>query len=190
MDISGETFRVLSQEFEYSEDALRRHRTNHLKKDLGAIKAAVDDARAEALDEASQKALDEAKKTAAGSMAARLQNASSYVDMLQQIQRTAADLLDKAMKADDLKVSVGFLRELRKQLKLWAELGPKGPGGKPVETIDFSAMDESAREFRIRELIKKIYGIELPSSDYDDEDGLKLKKTSLSVARAQLAKQR
>jgi len=122
MEISSETFRRISREFGYSEDALSRHKTNHLIVDLGNVKQAMEEAREQALAEVRQKETDEIEAEVKGSMAARLENAASFLDQLREVRREAAKLLDRAETADDLKAAGVFLRELREQIRLWAEL--------------------------------------------------------------------
>lgn len=125
MELSGETYRQIAQDFGYSEYALRRHRENHLIIDLGAIKMAKDVARKKALAEAHEKELEALKEKAADSMAAKLENAASFLDQLREVRRKAADLLDRAEKSQDLKAAGVFIRELREQVRLWAELEGK-----------------------------------------------------------------
>lgn len=129
MDITGETFRSISQEFGYSEYALSRHLKKHLIVDLAAAKQSKELAQRKAIEEAQAAELEKAKSEAEvaekESMAARLATATNYLDKLQEIQKTAAGLLDKAMKAEDLRSSASFLKELREELRLWAELEGK-----------------------------------------------------------------
>jgi hypothetical protein len=125
MDISGETFRGISREFGYSEDALSRHKANHLTLDIGAVKAAMEQARERELEKVRQKELEDIKDEAANSMAAKLENAASFFDQLREVRRKAANLLDQAEKAKDLKAAGVFIRELREEIRLWAELEGK-----------------------------------------------------------------
>ncbi len=125
MEINRESFRVISREFGYKVDALRRHKTNHLVVDLAAVKQAQDDARRRAAEEAHAKELENARAEVAGSMAARLENAASFLDQLREVRSKAASLLDRAESAQDLKAAGTLLRELREQIKLWAELEGK-----------------------------------------------------------------
>lgn len=125
MEISGESFRKISQEFGYSEYALRRHKENHLTLDLAEVRQAKEEAKREALDEIKAKAREAAGEDIKEGTAARLENASNFLDQLKEVRHKAANLLDRAEKAGDLKASGVFLRELREQIRLWAELEGK-----------------------------------------------------------------
>lgn len=129
MEITGETFRNISQEFGYSEYALRRHKENHLVIDLSEAKQAVEKAKEEAkqreVEAAKAATLADLKDKAASSMSARLENAINFLDQLREIRNRAADFLDQAESAQDLKACGVFLRELREQIKLMAELEGK-----------------------------------------------------------------
>jgi len=122
MEISGETFRVISREFGYSEDALSRHKTNHLILDLSEVNQAKNEARSVTLEKVKTEELAQTKANVAGSMAARLDNAANHLDRLQEVRREAANLLDRAETANDLRAASVFIRELREQIRLWAEL--------------------------------------------------------------------
>jgi len=125
MELSGETFRVISREFGYHVDALRRHKEKHLIVDLSEIKRAKDEARDKALAKERAKELEQTKADVADGMAARLENAANFLEQLREVRRSAADLLDKAEEAEDLRAAGAFLRELREQIRLWAELEKK-----------------------------------------------------------------
>jgi hypothetical protein len=125
MDLSGETFRVLSREFGYSEDALSRHKANHLSADLGGVKAAMDEAREEALAEVRRKQTETTKAEAKEGMASRLENAANHLDQLREVRSKAASFLDQAEAAQDLRAAGTFLKELREQIRLMAELEGK-----------------------------------------------------------------
>jgi len=125
MEITHETYRTISNDFGYSEAALKRHKANHLILDLSEVNQAKSEARAVGLAKAKAEELAKPKANVAGSMAARLDNAANHLDRLQEVRREAANLLDRAEKADDLKAAGVFLRELREQIRLWAELEGK-----------------------------------------------------------------
>lgn len=131
MEITGETFRGLSREFGYSEDALSRHKSNHLVIDLSEAKQAVEKAKEEAKQREAEVAkaatLADLKEKAVNSMSARLENAANFLDQLREIRDKAADLLDQAESAQDMKASGVFLRELREQIRLMAELEGRLP---------------------------------------------------------------
>ena len=128
-DLTGESFRRIVEDFGYSETALRRHLENHIAADLGDIKAIMEQARIEALEEAKTKEREDLREEVASaakdSMAARLENAASFIDQLNEVRARAANLLDQAEASDNLRAAGVFLRELREQIRLMAELEGK-----------------------------------------------------------------
>lgn len=138
-EISGESFRRISSDFGYSEIALRRHLANHLIVDLATVKAAKDEARRKAEAEVqaheTEKAMEEVKKGIQTGMAARLDNAANFLDQLKEVRSKAATLLELAEKAEDLRAAGVFLKELREQIRLWAELEKKLADNPPQVSI-------------------------------------------------------
>ena len=128
-DLTGESFRRIAEDFGYSETALRRHLENHIAADVGDIKAIMEQARIEALEEAKTKEREDLREEVASaakdSMAARLENAASFIDQLNEVRARAANLLDQAEASDNLRAAGVFLRELREQIRLMAELEGK-----------------------------------------------------------------
>jgi flagellar biosynthesis chaperone FliJ len=125
MEITGETFRGLSREYGYSEDALARHKANHLTIDLSEVKAAKEEARAEALEKVKAEELKDVKDEVQEGTAARLENAANFLDQLREIRNRAANLLDQAEASQNMRAAGTFLRELREQIRLMAELEGK-----------------------------------------------------------------
>ncbi|MDM7912169.1 MAG: hypothetical protein QUS09_03645, partial [Methanotrichaceae archaeon] len=115
MPFSGESFRTIASDTGYSESALKRHKTNHLGKDVQAIREAMEQARTKALEEAKareKEALkDEISAVATDCMAARLENAFSFLDQLREVRTKAASLLDQAEAAADLRAAGVLIRE-------------------------------------------------------------------------------
>ena len=126
MDLTGETYVSISREWGYSEDSLRRHKTNHIAAMVGDIKSIMEQAREAALEEARQKEIEDLREEVASaakdSMASRLEVAASYLDQLNEVRARAANLLDLAEASDNLRAAGVFLRELREQIRLMAEL--------------------------------------------------------------------
>jgi len=122
MEISHESYRTISHDFGYSVDALKRHKAKHLVIDLSEIKQAMEEARVVALEEVKEKELEEFKAQALEGTASRLENAKDYFDQLREIRAKAAKLLDQAEASEDLKAAGIFLKELREQIRLAAEL--------------------------------------------------------------------
>ncbi len=124
-DLNGESFRRISEDFGYSETALRRHLNEHLAVELSQVKAAKEEARSEALERVKAGELKDIEHGAAEGMAARLENAAGFLDQLKEVRTKAANLLDKAEGAQDLRAAGTFLKELRETIRLWAELEGK-----------------------------------------------------------------
>jgi hypothetical protein len=129
MEFSGESFRTISFDTGYSESALKRHKSNHLGQDVQDIRAVMEQARIEALEEAKAREREAIKEDIASGavegMASRLDNALSFLDQLKEVRSKAASLLDQAEAAADLRAAGVFIRELREQIKLMAELEGK-----------------------------------------------------------------
>ena len=125
-DLTGESFRRIVDDFGYSETALRRHLENHIAADVGDVKAIMEQARIEALEEARRQEIEEVKDEVASAakegMAARLENAAGFIDQLKEVRAKAASLLDQAEASQDMRAAGTFLRELREQIRLMAEL--------------------------------------------------------------------
>lgn len=125
-DLTGESFRRIVDDFGYSETALRRHLENHIAADVGDVKAIMEQARIEALEEARRQEIEEVKDEVASAakegMAARLENAASFIDQLKEVRAKAANLLDQAEASQDMRAAGTFLKELREQIRLMAEL--------------------------------------------------------------------
>ena len=139
MELSGETFRKISHDFGYSEYSLRRHKENHLVIDLATVKVAKEEARRKAEAEVqareTEKALAEVKTEVQTGMAERLENAANFLDQLKEVRNKAATLLELAEEAEDLRAAGTLLRELREQIRLWAELEKKMAENPPQVSI-------------------------------------------------------
>ena len=86
----------------------------------------MEQARIEALEEARRQEIEEVKDEVASAakegMAARLENAASFIDQLKEVRAKAANLLDQAEASQDMRAAGTFLKELREQIRLMAEL--------------------------------------------------------------------
>jgi hypothetical protein len=125
MDVSHESFRTISNETSYTESALKRHKANHLIIDLAAVNQAKEAARAEVLTKVKSDELESIKTDVKSATAGRLETCASFLDQLREIRSHAANLLDQAEASQDMKAAGTFLRELREQIRLWAELEGK-----------------------------------------------------------------
>jgi hypothetical protein len=92
--LSGATYRGISRNFAVSEDALYRHKSEgHIVVDLAQAHEVKEIARADSL-----------------------------LDQLKAVRQRTDELLTKAEEAGEVRSWPGFLRELREQIKLLAEL--------------------------------------------------------------------
>jgi len=66
--------------------------------------------------------------------------AASNPDQFLDVRRRSAGILDKAEEAEDLRAAGTFLRELREQIRLWAELEKKMAENPPQ--VSFILSDE------------------------------------------------
>ena len=129
MDLTGETYRSISQDCPYSEDALRRHKTNHIIADVGDVREAMRAAREAALEEARQKELETIKEEvvaeAKEGLAARLELCRDHFGQLRVLRERAALALETAEGAEDVKTALLAIKELRELVRLWGELEGK-----------------------------------------------------------------
>ncbi len=91
--LGGDTFRALARRFACSEDALRRHKLEHIPAALAQAQDAQDAAHADTL-----------------------------LAQVRALQRRALDILDKADGAGDLRAATSAIREARECLALLARL--------------------------------------------------------------------
>lgn len=121
-EFSGESYRRISADFGYSETALRRHLAEHLVVSLRSVQLAKEEAKKEALAKIKANELEVIKAEVKEDVSGRLVVSESCLDQVKELRLKAKELLDRAETADDLRASGVFLRELREQLRLWAEL--------------------------------------------------------------------
>jgi len=91
--LCSDSYRDLARQFNLSKDALARHKESHIPEAL---------TKAEDIKEVAQ--------------------ADKLLDELLKVREKTYSLLDKAEQAKEVKSWPGFLRELREQIKLMAEL--------------------------------------------------------------------
>lgn len=125
MVVSNESYRTISNDFGYTESALKRHKSNHLVIDLADVHQVMVEARERELSKIRQRELEKIEVEASDTISDRLDNAESYLDKLNVVLHEAADLLDRAKAADDLRAAGAVLGRLTDQLRLMAELAGK-----------------------------------------------------------------
>ena len=94
--VSGDSIAGIARGYAVSEDSLWRHKESHVPKTLAASPSTKD-----------------------------VINGDNLLDQLQQARQKAVSLPDMAIEAADTKVygaPSNYLREIREQIKLWAEL--------------------------------------------------------------------
>jgi hypothetical protein len=91
--VSGSALSALSAKYRVSEDALGRHKANHLPAKLVMAQAAEEVAQADTL-----------------------------LGQVRDLQQRALDILDKAEEAGELRTALGAIREARGNLELLAKL--------------------------------------------------------------------
>ena len=91
--VSGSALSALSAKYRVSEDALGRHKANHLPAKLVMAQAAEEVAQADTL-----------------------------LGQVRSLQQRALDILDKAEEAGELRTALGAIREARGNLELLAKL--------------------------------------------------------------------
>ena len=91
--VNGDMYRGVSRRFDCSEDALRRHKAEHVPAHMAQAHDAQDVA-----------------------------NADSLLDQVRDLQRKALGILDKAENAGDLRAATSAIREARECIVLLAKL--------------------------------------------------------------------
>ncbi len=127
--LGGEPYRNIAERFKLSIGSISRHREAHIGTDLRDVREAKEQAREEALAQIRCDELEAIKEEisaeGADTMAARLETCASFLDQLKAVRDRAANLLDRAESSQDMKAAGTFLKELREQIRLMAELEGK-----------------------------------------------------------------
>ena len=106
MLVGGNTFRTIAHHFACSEDALKRHKRDHLPVALVSARNA-------------QEAV----------------NADGLLDQVRSLQSRAMSILGKAEAAGDLRTALGAIRETRGNLELLAKLLGELQDGQTVNVL-------------------------------------------------------
>jgi hypothetical protein len=91
--LNGTPYRDIAKHFELSSTSLHRHKERHIPTELSKAKEAREVAQADGL-----------------------------LDQVRNLRQKALNLLHQAETSNDLRAAGIFLKELREQIKLWAEL--------------------------------------------------------------------
>jgi len=127
--LSGESYRNIAERFKLSIGSISRHREAHIGTDLRDIRDVMVAAREEALEAVKADemgTLEDVKEEiitgARESIAARLELCHNHYDQLRVLRERAALALERAEGAEDNKVVLQAIRELRETVRLWAEI--------------------------------------------------------------------
>lgn len=135
--LSGESYRKIAERFGLSTGSISRHRVAHVGTDLRDVREVMIQAREEALAEVKAEIKDEVKTRsledvkaeviaeARESIASRLELCKSHFDQLRVLRERAAIALETAEGAEDVKVALLAIKELRELVRLWGELEGK-----------------------------------------------------------------
>ena len=124
--LRGDSIAGIARNFAVSEDSLARHRDKHLGEDVSDVIEAMRAAREEALAQIQKEELETVKEEvvaeARETTAARLEAAASYLDQLILLRQKAADILETAAEAGDLKTALVGIREARNCIETLAKI--------------------------------------------------------------------
>ena len=127
--LSGESYRKIAKRFGLSTGSISRHREAHIGTDLRDVRVAMIQARQEALAEVKARDIEEVKAEivaeAKEGLAARLELCRDHFDQLRVLRERAAMALETAEGAEDVKVALLAIKELRELVRLWGELEGK-----------------------------------------------------------------
>jgi len=127
--LRGDSIAGISRNFAVSEDSLSRHRDKHLREAISDVIGAMRAAREEALAQIRSAELETIKEEvvaeARETTAARLEAAASYLDQLAILRQKAADILETASEAGDLKTALMGIKEARACIEVLARIEGK-----------------------------------------------------------------
>jgi DNA-binding transcriptional ArsR family regulator len=124
--LQGTSYRDIAGRFGLSKTAISRHKESHIGTDLQDVREAMIQAREEALAQIKEETLETIKEEvvaeARETTAARLETAASYLDQLILLRQKAADILEEAAEAGDLKTAIAGIREARACIETLARI--------------------------------------------------------------------
>jgi len=128
--LRGESYRKIAERFGLSTGSISRHKEAHIGTDLRDVREVMIQAREEALaeikGEVKARSLEEIKEEISAEVkettAARLETAASYLDQLILLRQKAADILEEAAEAGDLKTALVGIREARACIETLARI--------------------------------------------------------------------
>lgn len=180
MPITHTTIRGISRKFQVSEDALGRHRDNHLSVDLADVHDRMIQAREVALAEVKAGELENTKTAIVEGESARIKAGASLLDQLRDLRVEGWQILQDAK--EDPRLALGAIQRLAQLLVLQAEIEGKIRASQ-IQVAISHAPNEFANcsEAELDRIIQKQYSL----LGYSEEDAeLESKKTTLSEAVA------
>jgi len=127
--LRGESYRKIAERFGLSMGSISRHREAHIGTDLRDVREVMVAAREEALSQIKAEEVETLETVKAeiitetrASVASRLALCKDHFDQLRILRERAALALETAEGAEDVKVALQAIRELKDIVRLWAEL--------------------------------------------------------------------
>ena len=127
--LQGTSYRDIAGRFGLSKTAISRHKESHIGTDLRDVREVMVAAREEALYQIKAEEVETLETVKAeiitetrASVASRLALCKDHFDQLRILRERAALALETAEGAEDVKVALQAIRELKDIVRLWAEL--------------------------------------------------------------------
>ena len=127
--LQGTSYRDIAGRFGLSKTAIFRHKESHIGTDLRDVREVMVAAREEALSQIKAEEVETLETVKAeiitetrASVASRLALCKDHFDQLRILRERAALALETAEGAEDVKVALQAIRELKDIVRLWAEL--------------------------------------------------------------------
>jgi len=127
--LQGTSYRDIAGRFGLSKTAISRHKESHIGTDLRDVREVMVAAREEALSQIKAEEVETLETVKAeiitetrASVASRLALCKDHFDQLRILRERAALALETAEGAEDVKVALQAIRELKDIVRLWAEL--------------------------------------------------------------------
>ena len=127
--LRGESYRKIAERFGLSTGSISRHKEAHIGTDLRDVREVMVAALEEALSQIKAEEVETLETVKAeiitetrASVASRLALCKDHFDQLRILRERAALALETAEGAEDVKVALQAIRELKDIVRLWAEL--------------------------------------------------------------------
>jgi transposase-like protein len=159
MSLSGATIRGIARKFGVSEDALARHRDNHLQETAADIIETMRKVREEALEAIRIEEIEDIKEEVVEVTTSRLEAAISAIDKIRALQERTIKILDSVEAEDDRSSTLKAIKEVRENIVLEAKLTGEIQGDQVnVNTTVSLDIYGSPEWVRVGELLARILG--------------------------------